>query len=146
MNTLRRTGMLLVLLLMPAVAGAQGFKDLDSALGSLSRGFERGDANAVVAGMVAGDQVMLQFPGLTQQSGFFGRDQAAYLLEELFQGAKPSGFEQISAKKNSAEGQYNITARWTINPSGQPEQRELYITLRGRDDRWSIATIRTAGR
>lgn len=146
MKTLRRMGLLMVLLLIPAAASAQGFRDLDSALGSLNRGFERGDANAVVAGIVAGDQVMLQFPGLTQQSGFFGRDQAAYLLEELFQRANPSGFEQISAKKNSAEGQYNITARWTINLSGQQEQRELYITLRSRDDRWSIATIRTAGR
>lgn len=146
MIKLRRMAVVLGLLLIPAVASAQGFRDLDAALGSLNRGFERGDANAIVAGIVAGDQVMLQFPGLVQQSGFFGRDQAAYLLEELFQKTNPSNFEQLSARKNSAEGQYNITARWTITVGAQTEQRELYITLRSRDDRWSIATIRTAGR
>lgn len=142
----RHIGVLMALLLVPAIASAQGFKSLDAALGSLNRGFERGDASAIVAGMVPGDQVMLQFPGLVEQSGFFGRDQAAYLLEELFRKANPSGFEQVSAKKNSAEGQYNITGKWTIRPAGETETRELYITLRGRDDKWSLATIRTAGR
>lgn len=146
MNIARKTALALVLLAVPAVASAQGFRDLDSALGALSRGFERGDANAIVAGVVPGDQVMLQFPGLVQQSGFFGRDQAAYLLQELFDKAKPSDFQSKSARKNSAEGQYDITATWTISPNGSAEQRDLYITLRSRDDHWSIATIRTAGR
>ena len=146
MKNLRRMGLTLALLLVPAVASAQGFRDLDSALGALSRGFERGDANAIVGGIVAGDQVMLQFPDLVQQSGFFGRDQAAYLLQELFDRTSPSGFEQRSARKNSAEGQYDITARWTISPNGRTEVRDLYITLRSRGDSWSIATIRTAGR
>lgn len=146
MNIARRMALTLALLLVPAVASAQGFRDLDSALGALSRGFERGDADTIVAGIVAGDQVMLQFPGLVEQSGFFGRDQAAYLLQELFEKTSPSDFQQKSARKNSAEGQYDITATWTISPNGGGEQRDLYITLRSRDDKWSIATIRTAGR
>ena len=74
------------------------------------------------------------------------RDQAAYLLQELFEKTGPSDFQQKSARKNSAEGQYDITATWTISPNGNAEQRDLYITLRSRDDVWSIATIRTAGR
>lgn len=138
--------LLAVLFAVPVVATAQGFKDLDAALASVARGFERGEAQAIVSGMAEGDQVMLQFPGLVEKSGFFGRDQAAYLLEELFRKAQPRGFEQVSARKVSSEGQYHITARWVISRGGNNEERELYITLRNRNDRWSIAAVRSAGK
>lgn len=137
--------MTLFLAMFPVALFAQGYKDLDAALSSVSRGFERGDTQAVVAGIADGDQVMLQFPGLVQQSGFFGRDQAAYLLDQLFQKAHPSGFEQVSARKISSEGQYHITARWSINSGGKTENRELYITLRNKNDRWSLVSVRSAG-
>lgn len=135
----------LVVMAFPVAMFAQGYKDLDTALASVSRGFERGETTAVVGGVAEGDQVMLQFPGLVQQSGFFGRDQASYLLDQLFQKAHPSGFEQISARKISAEGQYHITARWTINRNGQSENRELYITLRNKGDRWALVSVKSAG-
>lgn len=134
----------LFVVLFPVALFAQGYKDLDTALSSVSRGFERGDTQAIVGGVADGDQVMLQFPGLVQQSGFFGRDQATYLLDQLFQKAEPSGFEQVSARKVSAEGQYHITARWKINNGGKAETRELYITLRNKNDRWSVASVRSA--
>jgi hypothetical protein len=134
-----------LLLFVPLVASAQ-FKDLDMALGNLTRGFGTGDPQAIVAGMAAGDQVMLQFPGLVEQSGFFGRDQAAYLLDGLFSKVHPSAFEQQNARKSSAEKQYQLTASWTIQNGGKPETRELYITLRGKDDRWSVVSIRSAGK
>lgn len=137
---------LMMLLAFPAIAAAQGFKDLDTALAAVSRGFERGETQAIVSGLGDGDQVMLQFPGLVQQSGFFGRDQAAYLLDELFRKVQPRNFEQVSARKVSSEGQYHITATWTIGRGGQNEERELYITLRNRNDRWSIASVRSAGK
>src|SRR6478672_3660309 len=105
---------------VPLVAQAQ-FKDLDTAMSSLTRGFGSGDAQAIVAGIGDGDQVMLQFPGLVDQSGFFGRDQAAYLLDGLFGKVRPASFEQRSARKVSAEGQYHITASWTIQNNGKPE-------------------------
>ena len=135
-----------MLLAFPALAAAQGFKDLDTALAAVSRGFERGETQAVIGGVAEGDQVMLQFPGLVQQSGWMGRDQASYLLDELFGKVQPNGFEQVSARKVSAEGQYHITANWQISRGGQTENRELYITLRNKNDRWSIASIRSAGR
>lgn len=142
----RRLVILAMLLAFPAIVAAQGFKDLDAALASVARGFERGEAQAIVSGMAEGDQVMLQFPGLVDKSGFFGRDQAAYLLEELFRKAQPRGFEQVSARKVSSEGQYHITARWSIARGGSTDERELYITLRNRNDRWSIASVRSAGK
>ena len=89
---------------------------------------------------------MLQFPGLIEQSGFFGRDQAAYLLDGLFNKVHPTGFDQQSARKNSAQGQYNITATWSIQNGGKAETRDLYITLRQKNDRWSIASVRAAGK
>lgn len=137
---------LMMVLALPSIAAAQGFKDLDAALAAVSRGFERGETQAIVGGLGDGDQVMLQFPGLVSQSGFFGRDQAAYLLDELFRKAQPRGFEQVSARKVSAEGQYHITANWTIARGGETERRELYITLRNKNDRWSIASVRSAGK
>ena len=138
--------MALSLMLFPVMASAQ-FKDLDVAMSSLTRGFGSGDAQAIVAGIGDGDQVMLQFPGLVNQSGFFGRDQAAYLLDGLFSKTRPTSFEQRSARKVSAEGQYHLVANWAIKTAGGAETRELYITLRQKSDgRWSIASIRSAGK
>ena len=139
------TKMAFVLLFVPLLASAQ-FKDLDTAMSNLNRGFGSGDVQAIVAGIGDGEQVMLQFPGLVDQSGFFGKDQAAYLLDGLFNKAKPSDFEPTSSKKVSAEGQYHITARWTINNAGKAEARDLYITLRMKNDRWSVASVRSASR
>jgi hypothetical protein len=126
---------------LPVVASAQ-YKDLDTALSNLSRGFGSGDTQAIVAGMADGDQVQLQFQGLIDQAGFFGRDQATYVLEQLFAKAKPSGFEQQNAKKVSAEGQYYITGEWNVAGGA----RELYITLRLKGDKWSIVSVRSAGK
>jgi len=139
------TRMALLLALVPVIASAQ-FKDLDTAMSNLTRGFGSGDAQAIVAGIADGDQVMLQFPGIIAQNGFFGRDQAAYLLDGLFNKVKPTGFEQLSARKVSAEGQYHITAAWTIQSGGKTEARDLYITLRNKNDRWSIVSIRSASK
>ncbi len=135
----------ILLALVPLVASAQ-YKDLDTAMSSVRVGFERGESHPLIAGMADGDQVMLQFPGLVRESGFFGRDQAAYLLDELFQKAKPSRFQQVSARKVSSEGQYHITANWTVQVNGESTDRELYITLKSKGERWSIASIRSAGR
>jgi len=135
----------IVLALVPLAASAQ-YKDLDTAMSNLTRGFGSGDPQAIVSGIADGDQVMLQFPGLIEQSGFFGRDQAAYLLDGLFNKVHPTSFDQQSARKNSAQGQYNITATWSIQNSGKAETRDLYITLRQKNDRWSIASVRAAGK
>ena len=88
---------------------------------------------------------MLQFPGLVEQSGFFGRDQAAYLLDGLFNKVKPSGFEQQSARKVSAEGQYHITAKWTIRPRQAGDARALHHAAEEERRRWSVASVRSAG-
>jgi hypothetical protein len=128
----------IVLLFVPLVASAQ-FRDLDAAMSNLERGFGDGDVDAIVSGIGADEQVMLQFPGLVDQSGFFGRDQAAYLLDGLFNKVKPSGFERLSVRGQRAEGQHHIKARWTINDGS----RELYITLQQKGDRYTIVSIRS---
>jgi len=135
----------LALTMVPVIASAQ-FKDLDTAMSNLDRGFGKGDAQAIIAGIADGDQVMLQFPGLIEQSGFFGRDQAALLLDGLFNKAKPASFEQRSARKVSAEGQYHITATWTIQANGKPEARDLYVTLRNKGDHWAVVSVRSASK
>jgi hypothetical protein len=134
-----------VLMFVPLTASAQ-YRDLDAAMSNLTKGFGSGETQAIISGIADGDRVMLQFPGLTEKTGFFGRDQAAYLLDGLFNTAKPSGFEQLSAKKVSAEGQYYIEASWTVQVGGKPETRELYITLRNKNDRWSIVSIRSGSK
>jgi hypothetical protein len=139
------TRMALALAFFPVIASAQ-FKDLDTAMSNLTRGFGGGDAQAIVAGIGDGDQVMLQFPGLIEKSDFFGRDQVAYILDGLFNKVKPTGFEQMSARKVSAEGQYHITAAWTIQAGGKTEARDLYITLRNKNDRWSVVSVRSASK
>src|SRR5947208_7043881 len=81
--------MAVVLAFVPLVTSAQ-FRDLDVALSSLTRGFGNGDPQAIVAGISQGDQVMLQFPGLIEQNGFYGRDQVAYILDGLFSKVHPT--------------------------------------------------------
>ena len=139
--------MAFVLALVPLVASAQ-FNDLDAALQNLTRGFGSGDPQAIVAGIASDEKVMLQFPGLINENGFFGRDQAAYLLDGLFSKVHPSAFEQQSARKVSAEGQYYITASWTIQVGGKPETRELYITLKkqGQGEKWAVTSVRSGGK
>ncbi len=131
---------------VPLVASAQ-YRDLDTALSEVQRGFGNGDSQVIVAGIASGDQVRLQFPGLIQQSGsFYGREQAAYLLDSLFAKVKPTGFEQKSASKVSSANQWHITGDWSIQNAGKPEQRELYITLGNKNDRWSIVAVTSSGK
>ena len=106
---LKNIAIAMVLAFVPVLASAQ-FKDLDVAMSNLSRGFGSGDPQAIVSGMAGDDQVQLQFPGLIEQSGFYGRDQATYILDGLFNKVKPSGFDTKSARKVSAEGQYHLVA------------------------------------
>jgi hypothetical protein len=128
----------LVLLFVPVVASAQ-FRDLDAAMSNLERGFGSADVDAIVSGIGPDEQVMLQFPGLADKSGFFGRDQAAYLLDGLFNKVKPSGCERVSVRGQRAEGQHHIKARWVINDG----TRDLYITLQQKGDRYSVVSIRS---
>ncbi len=138
-----RIAMLLTIALTPLIASAQ-FKDLDVAMSNLTRGFGSGDSQAIVSGIGDADQVQLQFPGLVSQSGMFGRDQAAYLLDGLFNKAKPVSFDPLNQKKVSSEQQYHISGRWTIQVAGKPEVRDLYIILRSKGDRWAIVSVRSA--
>lgn len=140
---MRKVMIVLAILMLAPLALAEGFRDLDAAMSSLARGFERGETEPIVAGV--GEQVMLQFPGLIDEDGFFGRDQASYLLEELFDKVRPSGFEVTSARKVSAQGQYHVTANWTLRRGNETEVRELFVTLQSREDRWSIVSIKSSG-
>lgn len=134
------TRIAIVLMFVPIVASAQ-FRDLDAAMSNLERGFGGGNVDAIVSGIGSDGQVQLQFPGLADKDGFFGRDQAAYLLDGLFNKVKPSGFERVSARGARSEGQYHIKGRWTTSAG----DRDLYITLQQKDGRWVIASVRSAG-
>ncbi|MGZ8866867.1 MAG: ATP-binding protein [Thermoanaerobaculia bacterium] len=146
-NTMRlSTKVAFVLLLLPFVASAQ-YRDLDAAMANLSRGFGNEEVQAVIAGVADGEKVMLQFPGLTEQDGgFIGRDQAALMLDAIFNRVVATGFEEVSVRRASAEGQYHITARWSLTVDGKAQTRDLYITLRQKNDRWSIASVRAASK
>src|SRR5689334_18731764 len=129
-----------VMLFIPLVAQAQ-FRDLDAAMSNLERGFGGGDVDAIVSGISADSQVQLQFPGLIDKDGFFGRDQAAYLLDGLFNKVKPTGFERVSAKGARSEEQYHNRARRSTGAG----DRDLYITLKESNSRWIVVSIRSAG-
>lgn len=135
------------LLFLPLVASAQ-YRDLDAAMAKLSRGFGNEEVQAIIAGVADGEKVMLQFPGLTEANGgFIGRDQAALMLDAMFNRVEANGFEEVSVRRASAENQYHITARWTLTVDGKAQTRDLYITLRQKsDERWSIASVRAASK
>lgn len=125
-------------------AFADGFRSLDLAAASVTRGFERGESHPLVGGV--GDQVMLEFPGLLADSGFFGRDQASYMLDELFSKTEALGFEVTGMRKVSAQSQYHIEADWTVKVDGQEQTRGIFVTLQSRDDRWFVASIKSSGK
>lgn len=140
-----KTKLAFVFLFVPLVASAQ-YRDLDVAMANLSRGFGSEDVQAIVAGVADGEQVQLQFPGIVDQSGFFGRDQAALMLDAIFNRVEATGFQEVSTRKQTAENQYHITARWSVVVDGRAGTRDLYITLRQKGDRWSVASVRAASR
>ncbi len=137
---------MLLLAALPLAAMAQGYADLDQAAANLSRGFGSGEARAIVAGLGEGDKVQLQFPGLIDETGFFGRDQASYILEKLFNAAKPSGYARVRDRKVSAENQFRIESDWTINRGGGAETVKLYLTLQQKGDRWVLVSARSASK
>jgi len=143
---LRASAFSLALLFVPVIAFAGGFGDLDNAMTAIGSALEKGDSGPLIAGIGDGDKLELQFPGLAERSGFFGPDQAALVLDDVFRKASPSGFEQNSARKVSAEKQYHIKGSWKISPGGTSEEREVYVILQEKDGRWSIISIRSAGR
>ena len=130
-----KTKLAFLFLFVPLVASAQ-YRDLDVAMANLSRGFGSEDVQAIVAGVADGEQVQLQFPGIVDQSGFFGRDQAALMLDSIFNRVEASGFEEVSTRKQTAENQYHITARWSVKVDGRAGTRDIYITRRQKGARW----------
>jgi hypothetical protein len=136
----------MILTFVPLAAEAQ-FKDLDVAMSNLTRGFGSGDSQAVVAGIGASDQVRLQFPGLIEQNGnYYGHDQAAYLLDGLFNRVKPSAFDVKRAVKKSVDNEYEIDAVWTVQVAGKPQTRDLYVRLRNNKDHWSVTSIQSGSK
>ena len=90
---LRITVLSFALLLVPVGAFAGGYGDLDNALTAIGSALEKGESSPLVAGIGDGDKLELQFPGLAERSGFFGPDQAALVLDDVFRKASPSAFE-----------------------------------------------------
>ena len=136
---------MLLMAAMPLAALAQGFENLDQAVANLSRGFGSGEARAVVAGL-GESQVQLQFPGLIDETGFFGSDQASYMLEKLFQNVKPSGYAKNRDRKVSAQNQYQIVADWTIARDGKAEVVPLHLTLQKTGERWLLVSARSVSK
>lgn len=139
---MKTTSVLIFATLLATPLFAEGFRSLDLAVSSVTRGFERGESHPIVGGV--GDQVMLDFPGLLGKSGFFGRDQASYLLDELFSKARPVSFEVNGMRKVSAQSQYHIEADWTVTIEGEEQTRSVFITLQNRDDRWFVASVKSS--
>lgn len=143
---LRAAVVCFALLFAPVAAFAGGYGDLDNAMTAIGSALEKGESGPLIAGIGDGDKIELQFPGLAERSGFFGPDQAALVLNDVFRKASPTGFEQNSARKVSAEKQYHIKGSWKISPGGASEERDVYVILQEKGARWSIISIRSAGR
>jgi hypothetical protein len=137
---------MLMMAALPLAALAQGFGDLDQATANLSRGFGGGEARAIVAGLGESDKVQLQFPGLIDETGFFGRDQASYMLEKLFRNVSPSGYARKRERGVKAENQFRIEADWTISREGRTEVVPLYLTLQKNGERWVLVSARSASK
>ncbi len=146
MNLRKLLAAALMTMSFTVAAFAQGYRDLDTASNSIARGFSARDAQRIAAGLGEGDQVMLRFPGLIEQSGFFGRDQATLLLENLFGKVETVSFENVSTKTVRAQNQYHITAKWTVRSGGRTEERDVYVTLAQKGEVWTIVSIQSSGR
>jgi len=107
-----------------------------------------GDVDALVELLDPEEKVSLSFTKGGPRGGYFNRDQAYFLLKDMFEYARTDRFEFEKYWNLDAEGRspYAVAVReFRLNDGVRHEDR-VYLSLRRRGDAWWVGEIRTIDR
>ncbi|GJM44997.1 MAG: hypothetical protein DHS20C21_18390 [Gemmatimonadota bacterium] len=106
------------------------------------------DVDALVDLLDPDEKVRLSFTRGGPRGGYFNRDQAYFLLKDMFTFAQTDRFEFEKYWNLDSEGRspYAVAVREFRLNDGAAHEDRVYLSLRRRNDTWWIGEIRTIDR
>ncbi|MBZ0268228.1 hypothetical protein K8I85_08730 [bacterium] len=106
------------------------------------------DVDALVELLDPQEKIRLSFTKGGPRGGYFNRDQAFFLLKDMFVFAKTDRFEFEKYWNLDSEGRspYAVAVREYHLNDGVPREDRVYLSLRRRGDAWWVGEIRSIDR
>jgi hypothetical protein len=106
------------------------------------------DVDALVELLDPQEKIRLSFTKGGPRGGYFNRDQAFFLLKDMFVFAKTDRFEFEKYWNLDSEGRspYAVAVRGYHLNDGVPREDRVYLSLRRRGDAWWVGEIRSIDR
>jgi hypothetical protein len=110
----------------------------------VERAWTDGDVEALVELLDPEEKVRLEFAGGGPRGGWFNRDQAFFLLKDMFAYSSTERFEFRKYWNLDSQGRspYAVAER-EILTNGALNEDEVYISLRRRGESWYVGEIRS---
>lgn len=110
--------------------------------------WREGDADALLEFVDPDDKIRLSFTQGGPRGGYFNRDQAYFLLKDMFSFAQTDRFEFEKYWNLDSEGRspYAIAVREFRMNDGASHEDRVYLSLRRKDDTWWVGEIRSIDR
>lgn len=169
-----RSGLALIVALLPLLGGAAVARadstaapdaELDPGIGradlppglpdgplavfaALEKAWAEEDADAVVALLDPEDRVRIAMATAGPRGGWFNRDQAYFLVKDMFAFTETERFEFERYWNLDSRGRspYAVAVRDLDGGGSGPRTDRVYISLRKRDGAWYIGEIRSIDR
>lgn len=114
---------------------------------AVEHAWAEGDAEALIESIDPHEKVRLAFENGGPRGGWFNRDQAFYLLSDMFDFSSTDRFEFRRYWNLDSQGRspYAVAKR-EYRMNGARHEDQVYISLRRRDDTWFVGEIRSIDR
>lgn len=115
---------------------------------ALEQAWSEEDADAVVALLDPQDRVRIAMATAGPRGGWFNRDQAYFLVKDMFAFNETERFEFERYWNLDSRGRspYAVAVRDLDGSGGGPRTDRVYISLRKRDGAWYVGEIRSIDR
>jgi hypothetical protein len=115
---------------------------------AVEEAWANGDAEALVRLLDPNEKVRLVFERGGPLGGWFNRDQAFYLLTDMFEFLSTDRFRFERYWNLEANGRtpYAVAVREFHMNDGVPREDQVFISLRRTNDAWTVGEIRTVDR
>ena len=107
-----------------------------------------GEVEGLLEALDPEEKVRIEFTRGGPRGGYFNRDQAFFLLKDMFAFSRTDRFEFEKYWNLDSEGRspYAVAVREFRPNDGAEHEDRVYLSLRRRDDTWWIGEIRTIDR